>query len=113
MGDIAARAGLTERTFFRRFTDEREVLFSGSQELEGLVVSAVAAAPSGLARRARADRAPRLGDRHHGLRPGLRALDRGACAQPEVDARRSDPRGARRAARARSASIATPRRRST
>src|SRR2546427_12701272 len=31
---IAARAGLTERTFFRYFTDKREVLFSGSKDLE-------------------------------------------------------------------------------
>ena len=29
VGDIAARADLTERTFFRYFTDKREVLFSG------------------------------------------------------------------------------------
>ena len=34
VGDIAERAGLTERTFFRYFTDKREVLFSGSKELE-------------------------------------------------------------------------------
>src|SRR5262249_10304027 len=44
-GDIDARAGLTERTFFRYFTDKREVLFSGSEELEMLIVSGVASAP--------------------------------------------------------------------
>jgi AcrR family transcriptional regulator len=42
---IAARAGLTERTFFRYFADKREVLFSGAKELERLVVRAVAEAP--------------------------------------------------------------------
>ena len=33
VADIAERAGLTERTFFRYFADKREVLFSGSGEL--------------------------------------------------------------------------------
>src|SRR3954452_24046786 len=46
VGDIAARADLTERTFFRYFTDKREVLFSGSEELEKLIVSAVVSAPT-------------------------------------------------------------------
>src|ERR1700744_3538513 len=39
VGDIAARADLTERTFFRYFTDKREVLFSGSEELAELAAS--------------------------------------------------------------------------
>jgi AcrR family transcriptional regulator len=43
--EIAERAGLTERTFFRHFTDKREVLFDGSQALEQQIVSAVASAP--------------------------------------------------------------------
>jgi len=47
--DIAARAGLTERTFFRYFTDKREVLFSGSAALEALVVEAIRAAPASVA----------------------------------------------------------------
>lgn len=43
VGDIAERAELTERTFFRYFTDKREVLFLGSEEYERFVVAAVAA----------------------------------------------------------------------
>jgi AcrR family transcriptional regulator len=45
VAEIAARAGLTERTFFRYFADKREVLFSGSGALKELLVSAVASAP--------------------------------------------------------------------
>jgi AcrR family transcriptional regulator len=42
---IAEHAGLTKRTFFRYFADKREVLFSGSEELEQLFVTEVRAAP--------------------------------------------------------------------
>jgi len=45
VADIAERAGLTERTFFRHFADKREVLFFGQDELLKLFVSAVAGAP--------------------------------------------------------------------
>jgi AcrR family transcriptional regulator len=45
VADIATKAGLTERTFFRHFADKREVLFWGAAALQELVVSAVAAAP--------------------------------------------------------------------
>lgn len=41
---IAERAGLTKRTFFRYFSDKREVLFSGSQELQRVWLEGVAAA---------------------------------------------------------------------
>jgi AcrR family transcriptional regulator len=46
VAEIAERAGLTKRTFFRYFADKREVLFSGSQELERRWLDAVAAAPA-------------------------------------------------------------------
>ncbi len=45
VADIAARAGVTERTFFRLFADKREVLFSGSESLESGAAAAVADAP--------------------------------------------------------------------
>jgi len=47
VAQIAERAGVTERTFFRYFADKREVLFDGGQALEQRMVAAVdAAAPS-------------------------------------------------------------------
>ena len=49
VAEIARRAGLTERTFFRHFADKREVLFAGSASLEHLLVETVATAPPTLA----------------------------------------------------------------
>ncbi|MCU1363298.1 MAG: TetR family transcriptional regulator [Acidimicrobiaceae bacterium] len=46
VAEIAERAGLAERTFFRHFADKREVLFSGAAELQDLLVTTVAEAPS-------------------------------------------------------------------
>lgn len=43
---IAERAGLTERTFFRHFDDKREVLFGGSAILKERIVTGVANAPA-------------------------------------------------------------------
>jgi AcrR family transcriptional regulator len=49
VAEIANRAGLTERTFFRYFTDKREVLFYGASALQELLVSNVASAPDSTA----------------------------------------------------------------
>jgi AcrR family transcriptional regulator len=45
VAEIAEGAGLTKRTFFRYFSDKREVLFSGAEELDRLWLEAIAAAP--------------------------------------------------------------------
>src|SRR5207237_628528 len=39
VADIAERAGLTARTFFRHFADKREVLFAGSAGLQVVKVA--------------------------------------------------------------------------
>jgi AcrR family transcriptional regulator len=44
---IAGRAGLTERTFFRHFADKPEVLFAGQAVLQERVLAAIAGAPGG------------------------------------------------------------------
>lgn len=47
VADIAERAGVTERTYFRHFSDKREVLFRGD-ELARNVADALRAAPGDL-----------------------------------------------------------------
>jgi AcrR family transcriptional regulator len=49
VAEIAERAGLTERTFFRYFADKREVLFWGEGALHELFVHAVTGAPDSAA----------------------------------------------------------------
>jgi AcrR family transcriptional regulator len=46
VADIADRAGVTARTFFRYFADKREVLFDRSAELEKKSLAALEAAPA-------------------------------------------------------------------
>ena len=45
VAEIAERAGLTERTFFRHFADKREVLFGGQDALRQLFVDNIVDAP--------------------------------------------------------------------
>jgi len=49
VAEIAERAGLTKRTFFRYFDDKREVLFSGAPAFQDAVVDAVANAAGNVA----------------------------------------------------------------
>ena len=46
--EIAARAGVTERTFFRQFPDKREVLFDGEAVLRTALTAAIAVTPDGV-----------------------------------------------------------------
>lgn len=46
VAEITARAGLTERTFYRHFADKREVLFFGTEMTKDLLARAVADAPA-------------------------------------------------------------------
>jgi AcrR family transcriptional regulator len=48
VGEIAARAGLTERTFFRYFADKREVLFGGAKDLERFIIDIIANVPAAV-----------------------------------------------------------------
>jgi AcrR family transcriptional regulator len=45
VADIAERAGVTERTFFRYFADKREVLFAGQDQFESAFIDAIDAVP--------------------------------------------------------------------
>ena len=45
VAEIAEAAGLTKRTFFRYFSDKREVLFNGSHELQERWIGGIETAP--------------------------------------------------------------------
>jgi AcrR family transcriptional regulator len=49
VAEIATQAGVNRRTFFRHFTDKRDVLFAGAAELEALLVGRTVDAQSNLA----------------------------------------------------------------
>jgi AcrR family transcriptional regulator len=85
---IAEAAGLTKRTFFRYFTDKREVLFSGSHELSDRWIGGIeSAAPKSGAMAAVStgldDVAQLFADRH----PFARVRSRIIAANPELQER--------------------------
>ena len=49
VAEIAERAGLTERTFFRHFADKREVLFWGAGALQELLMGTLVSTPDSAA----------------------------------------------------------------
>ncbi|SEC07943.1 DNA-binding transcriptional regulator, AcrR family [Nocardioides exalbidus] len=57
VAQIAGRADLTERTFYRHFADKREVLFDGQDVLLHAFVDAVGSAPDGASPRELAEAA--------------------------------------------------------
>ena len=75
VAEIAERAGLTKRTFFRYFADKREVLFWGAERIENLFTGAIQSAPPA---------APAL----DAVALGLEAFGRSLQGQGEVAARR-------------------------
>jgi AcrR family transcriptional regulator len=88
VAEIAEAAGLTKRSFFRYFTDKREVLFDGSHQLIEVWVDGIAAAPSGAsamdAVSAGLDEVARLfADRHTFARMRARII----AANPELQER--------------------------
>jgi len=46
VADVAERAGVTARTFFRYFADKREVLFHGSSDMKEKLLAALDAVPT-------------------------------------------------------------------
>ena len=46
--DIAERADVTERTYFRHFADKREALFDGEEDLQRALTDAIKDVPAGL-----------------------------------------------------------------
>jgi AcrR family transcriptional regulator len=83
--DIAQRAGLTTRTFFRHYADKREVLFAGEDELPEVVARVFTQSPNGLSplevivRGLQTVVAPRLEGEHSylGVRRGIVNSDAG------------------------------------
>jgi AcrR family transcriptional regulator len=61
--EIASRAGVTERTYFRHFPDKREVLFASEQDLREVTVEALTAVPADL------EPLPALRQGFHGVVP--------------------------------------------
>lgn len=88
VADIAARAGLTERTFFRHYSDKREVLFAGSADLQKLLVDGIDEAPASAAPLdAIAEALGPVGEMLQARRPQARQRQAVIVANPELQER--------------------------
>ena len=85
---IAARAGLTERTFFRHFVDKREVLFADGDVLAAQLAQVVRQAPAGRSARSLAWIALQtMADELEPRREELRDRHRVIATNPELQER--------------------------
>jgi AcrR family transcriptional regulator len=88
VAEIAKRAGLTERTFFRHFADKREVLFGGASALQEGLTTAVTNAPDGTAPiEVVAIALDSVGDMFEARRSGSRLRQTVIVANPELQER--------------------------
>src|ERR1700761_8737290 len=85
VAEIAKRAGLTERTYFRYFADKREVLFYGSALLQERVVQGIASAPAEMPPLDAVSRAYEgVAEIFEGRRPLARRRQAVVAANPEL-----------------------------
>ena len=94
VAQVAARAGVTERTYFRHFPDKREVLVAGQEVLSHLLAEGIAQAPPGAsaleAVAAGLERASSaMGPANRELGPRLRAAVAASAELQERDALKS------------------------
>jgi AcrR family transcriptional regulator len=88
VAEIAERAGLTERTFFRHFADKREVLFAGEGMLDAIVTSAVAESAESVGPiDAVAEGLAAVGEMFRGRRDHARRRQAVIAANPELQER--------------------------
>lgn len=88
VAEIADRAGLTERTFFRYFADKREVLFGGETALDDIVTQAVADAEGSVGPiDAVAQGLTAAGEMFHGRRDHARRRQAVIAANPGLQER--------------------------
>jgi len=94
VAQIAERAGMTRSTFFRHFTDKREVLVAGQETLSRLLAEGITDAPAGATPlQAVADGLARasaeMGPLNRELGPRLRAAVAASAELQERDALKS------------------------
>ncbi|WP_194898623.1 TetR/AcrR family transcriptional regulator [Catenulispora pinisilvae] len=94
VAQIVERAGVTKSTFFRHFSDKREVLVAGQETLSRLLADGIAEAPAGAspleAVEAGLERASsEMGPANREIGPGLKAAVAASTELQERDALKS------------------------